>query len=1389
MFTKQLLFFIVFTLFTGCSLIRTTRDALFTYENSIKPKKPEVEKAIEHYHEIEKRKDIFNNRNVHLQAENYVELPPATDSDQAKKLLQYDFYVWIDVDKYIENLRDYVDRNENNKDTSTEELFEQRKKLLERLSNKNSVASQSPTAAEDSKQKSKTTNLHLLLESGELQANVIGVRNAKIQVVKHEKDYNNQYENVIQITVSSEDIKNKPHFSILAWFPQWTKDYEKRTAEYIASYQKRIIELKRNIEELKLSDDDVKKLSRVENTKYANLSARLRTEAKLDEKVKDLLKYRKTIYNLTQEINTLQKKLNPWRDYKKITVFGGDLRTQIVKLSREEVEDAFGETFAKYFHVGRVYIRNTHTTKKLVVYTTSLRTRCLFYREPNLNRINDEFIDNLEDLLIQLDVDRINAYSYETSTGIGRETLAELTRLIITSPPSTEDSELGKFVEKNFSIKKDDKSQQFEQLKKIAKFALWTKDQKIKAIYNEILVRLDGLKIDQNTILRQDINSKKNIFDKEYNADYDSKGIPQDKTNDVRDLIYTSQEKFHSDILDEIIKQYMTKAVEGSSSAIRSPLPLRVNLNRSPALFSEDTSFQARMAKHGYVWEGYYRPMTFRAVLGSLVATTKKNPNEQIIRFLRLAGIAIGAIAPLVDSQGFAEAAAVFTGVVVPEFSELLRENLEDYIKNLESLSMDSVVEIPPRGVVDKYIFFPRGPIFGLGVDEYTIDKPSFLVEVDSNDVPLEGILVEKDIQISSGFPTASELVGQAINKGRNVRNEEDEQMIRMTGRLRDYLLTVIPQRVKELIDEKKYLDAQREIARYTSIFGNDGLGIIDGLKSDIAKAQGQNYLTATSLLQINIQKNGEAYEGKTTYSVKLSRRPEEDVQVNIAPSSSASRISFRKDGQVITQLTFSSENWNQEQIVEVTFKFNTFEDLPNIANNTEIGLQHTSASKDLTMTGLRQLIKLRVKKNVFMKLVEGTTIEAQKTAREASSKTLKVLFSEKLNRKKLQVQIGNLQPETIVLENTISQSIKVKLDASLTEKDYSVMFKLVNFERPLVEPRLATLRLKETWRINLIDSNDKNLEDKSDIFISKNDIFKYQVKIHEELTGENKVSVKISIKPANEILKLKTADSTEFQSAPITLQYDTGENNQRTRDIQIQLVGNLDRAQDETYKIVHEITHPGNRSEVKELIIKQDLKFVNDDGSSLAKSANLPFGKKLLIKLEKPTDLAENIEYSYQLSHDDEVYANNENISEKLNLQELLQKVFTQEPNLNEENYILALTKKDSSHGNWRYNQDIKLEIKVIPVKFIVHNNSITTEPTITGDQPIEVSYKILNDSGDTTQDTRKFILSSTNNSKLISELLVDIAASNPATTYKIKIESVEPRWIFSSMEIPVIK
>jgi hypothetical protein len=209
-----------------------------------------------------------------------------------------------------------------------------------------------------------------------------------------------------------------------------------------------------------------------------------------------------------------------------------------------------------------------------------------------------------------------------------------------------------------------------------------------------------------------------------------------------------------------------------ATSPQRFSVPIMVNPNQRVASFSKDTDEQAKFSEHGYIWQDYYRPMTYQSVLNSLLETHQNSTKQKVFRWLESAGVVAGSLVGITSfssglgSRAYSDAVAISTAVFLPEARKLLLEDVQKYVKNLGSLSMDTIVEVPPNGVVDKYIFFPRGPIFGYGIDEFNITAPSFIVQVDNSDVQVDGILVDKDQAFASGIRPSAELTRDALDSG-----------------------------------------------------------------------------------------------------------------------------------------------------------------------------------------------------------------------------------------------------------------------------------------------------------------------------------------------------------------------------------------------------------------------------------------------------------------------------------------------------------------------------------------------------------------------------------------------------------------------------------------------
>lgn len=145
---------------------------------------------------------------------------------------------------------------------------------------------------------------------------------------------------LVRIVIDSNDVSRS--FQIVAHFPNDAQHFENRRAAEMRIIREKLLEARK-----RCKPDDCKDAERLAR----------RLEEKANER-------------------------NPYQAVRKVRVFNGDLHTRIYMLSDAEVVDAFGPNFGRAFFVGRAYFRNRHADKKLIVNTTSLRARTIFYREP-----------------------------------------------------------------------------------------------------------------------------------------------------------------------------------------------------------------------------------------------------------------------------------------------------------------------------------------------------------------------------------------------------------------------------------------------------------------------------------------------------------------------------------------------------------------------------------------------------------------------------------------------------------------------------------------------------------------------------------------------------------------------------------------------------------------------------------------------------------------------------------------------------------------------------------------------------------------------------------------------------------------------------------------------
>ncbi|MBF8276581.1 MAG: hypothetical protein HW390_1654 [Candidatus Brocadiaceae bacterium] len=602
-------------------------------------------------------------------------------------------------------------------------------------------------------------NINELISEKDLEVDVVGAK-ATITPVPYGDKTDSR--SSVQIQVNSKDIAQS--FSIIAWFPKKYQGFEDDRKKNIKKYQ---------------DDYDTYKLRYVDKPWWP-LWITHSDKEKLDE--------------IDRKLTHERDRQNPFGEKKLVRVFNGDLRTQIILASEDEVENQFGKEFAKYFFVGRIYLRNQHVDKKLIVYTTSIRAKTMLYREPN-----EEVASALTDYKVRKQFTSIFQKVFYSSKASQGESLSA--------------NEIGYLV--NGTVQSlDGKNDTFE------------------TIEAKVLENNTALK----TVMEDDvkINKARKVIAFTY--------WKYQMIKDVKDL--KDKAAIVTNITDEAVEQFGTVAASSPSlsggTIQRSSYQIKVNPSPRDLALSADGTKQAEFDAQGFIWEDYYRPMTFQSVLTSLMAVTESSWQRQLVKCLTTAGevagglVGITSIAGTFGNKGYSDAVAFGVGVILPETSKLLLDDLSQHISNLQAASLDTIREVPPNGVVDGYIYFPKGPIFGYGIDEFSVTEPSFIVNIDNTDVQVEATLVEMSYKLESGIKSSSDLTTDALNKGISTGIAEKEALNILQNKVRDARLRIL----QKALDGTNDTDAKKKLlAEYKAVYGIKGIEELEGIINGKSKS------------------------------------------------------------------------------------------------------------------------------------------------------------------------------------------------------------------------------------------------------------------------------------------------------------------------------------------------------------------------------------------------------------------------------------------------------------------------------------------------------------------------------------------------------------------------
>ena len=108
-----------------------------------------------------------------------------------------------------------------------------------------------------------------------------------------------------------------------------------------------------------------------------------------------------------------------------------------------------------------------------------------------------------------------------------------------------------------------------------------------------------------------------------------------------------------------------------------------------------------------------YEPMDFDSIRRMIVAQQDKSWQRRIVKAMDLALMAGGGwVGVGGGSRDFTRAFGVISALS-PNLKERLEANLKDNAENFRAKGLDSIEEIEAQGVLTRYVFLPKGPIYG----------------------------------------------------------------------------------------------------------------------------------------------------------------------------------------------------------------------------------------------------------------------------------------------------------------------------------------------------------------------------------------------------------------------------------------------------------------------------------------------------------------------------------------------------------------------------------------------------------------------------------------------------------------------------------------------------
>jgi hypothetical protein len=203
----------------------------------------------------------------------------------------------------------------------------------------------------------------------------------------------------------------------------------------------------------------------------------------------------------------------------------------------------------------------------------------------------------------------------------------------------------------------------------------------------------------------------------------------------------------------------------------------------------------------------------------------------------RVAGGAVGMSGFIHElaKTGYLQGVNFFSSIIVPELRTQLVSDLNGHIRNLGDMAMDTVVILQPSESYDRYVFFPRDPIYNFP-DEYDPVSPAYIAKIDGDELLVEAVPIEGDKIARGGSKDAQSLVSRALNEGEKSVQAQLLEQAGSQAKLRSVELGNLLARIDVLMaaagedaaaKQRAKSEISRQVALFLQYFGAENSGAL----------------------------------------------------------------------------------------------------------------------------------------------------------------------------------------------------------------------------------------------------------------------------------------------------------------------------------------------------------------------------------------------------------------------------------------------------------------------------------------------------------------------------------------------------------------------------------